>query len=162
MPSAIALDTTRVYWTNETVMGTVMSVPLDGGTPVTLASAQPLPSSIAVGATGVYWFNQGSGQAGTIMTVPIDGGSPIQLASTYFPSSAIAIDATYIYYWDYLSGTSTTTLMKLPLSGGTASPLASAPGNGPIVVNGTSVYWTFEPAGGTVDEGLILKLNLQN
>lgn len=57
---AIAIDSTNVYWTN--IGGTVMKVPIAGGT--TLASGQSSPEGIAVDATSVYWTNSG---AGTVM-----------------------------------------------------------------------------------------------
>ena len=61
-PAGIAVDATSVYWTNAT-SGTVMKVPLGGGTPTTLASGQNGPIGIAVDATSVYWVDQVSGGA---------------------------------------------------------------------------------------------------
>ncbi|WP_437503823.1 hypothetical protein [Sorangium sp. So ce1099] len=54
------MDATGVYWTN-TAGGTVMTVPIDGGSTSTLATGQNLPMGIAVDATSVYWTNYGSG-----------------------------------------------------------------------------------------------------
>lgn len=61
--SLIASRSTRrgVYWTDG-CSGTVMSVPLAGGTPTTLASGQT-PTDIAVDGSSVYWTNNG----GTVM-----------------------------------------------------------------------------------------------
>jgi sugar lactone lactonase YvrE len=63
-PNGIALDTASVYWTNSGD-GTVMKVPLGGGTPATLASGQSSAGSIAVDATSVYWVNNTAN--GTVM-----------------------------------------------------------------------------------------------
>jgi hypothetical protein len=60
-PSAIAVDGTAVYWTNDVTIlegGNVMKAPLDGGTPTTLASGQANPVAIAVDGTSVYWSTE--------------------------------------------------------------------------------------------------------
>ena len=52
----LAVDATAVYWAS----GSVMSVPLGGGTPVMLASGVLTPHDIAVDATCVYWTDNSS------------------------------------------------------------------------------------------------------
>jgi hypothetical protein len=65
--SSIAVDATRVYWTQGGPHdGAVMAVPIEGGTPVTLASNQPDPLGIALDATAIYWVNNGN-DTGSVM-----------------------------------------------------------------------------------------------
>ena len=47
------MDATSVYWTNYNSSGTVMKVPLDGGTPTALASNQSSPLDVVVDAASV-------------------------------------------------------------------------------------------------------------
>src|SRR6185369_13444718 len=46
-PRAVTVDGANVYWTNETD-GTVMKMPLGGGTPTALATGQSAPLAMAI------------------------------------------------------------------------------------------------------------------
>jgi hypothetical protein len=70
-PTAIAVDDSSVYWANQcleisqcsnteaTVVsgGTIMKIPLEGGTPSTLVMGQCDIDSIVVDSTSIYWTN---------------------------------------------------------------------------------------------------------
>jgi hypothetical protein len=60
--ASIAVDATRVYWTNQYGIdqGAVLSVPIGGGRAGALASGQGDPTSVAVDADNVYWIGGGS------------------------------------------------------------------------------------------------------
>jgi len=109
-PGAIAIDSTNLYVgamapsMDAGYVGTLMKIPLDGGTPVILATGDLTtgdPQYIAVDATTVYWTNTGALQVpanGSVMSVPIDGGTPTVLSAGEVQPSGIAVDSTSVYW----------------------------------------------------------------
>ena len=102
-PVALAVDATSVYWTNHgsgqfTSDGSVMSVPIAGGTPVTLAPGRVAPGGIAVDASNVYWTEYGgNGKAlGAVMAVPLAGGNPTSLVPARTDPGSLVVDATNV------------------------------------------------------------------
>jgi hypothetical protein len=119
----IAVDATGVYWAYSIYYsdnaapggtstpdggtagcaGTVLKVPVGGGTPITLASGQFCSGGqVAVDATAVYWMNgglQANGYTdGSVMALPLAGGTPIAVAAMQKTNSGLAIDATSVYW----------------------------------------------------------------
>jgi len=81
IPSSIAVDSTYVYWTDQS-SGDVKKIPLGGGTQITIASGQDGPEYVAVDHSYVYWMNvYTTGGGGAVMKAPLSGGTPITLAS---------------------------------------------------------------------------------
>ena len=107
---AITVDITSVYWISiakyNTGGGTVMNVPIGGGTPYHRFTPNQ-PEGIVVDRASVYWTN-GYG-SGTVMKAPIGGGFPTTLASGQNGPAGIAVDATSVYWTNGYGGT----VMKL-------------------------------------------------
>jgi hypothetical protein len=144
----LAVDATSLYWSTPmgSIVDAVMKVGLDGGTPTTLASVQPLVTGIAVDATSVYWVTHGVTANGTVMKVGLDGGTPTVLASGLDGPDAIAVDASGVYWVEDYDGR----VMRVGLDGGTPTVLASGQSEPiSIALDATSVYWTAY-GGGTV------------
>ena len=96
--------------------GSVVKVPIGGGTPTILTSDSAAIHDIAVDATTVYWTYPG----GTVKTIPIGGGTPTTLASVKGQPYGIAVDATHVYWTNGDGG-----VTKIPISGRTPTSLAS-------------------------------------
>jgi hypothetical protein len=142
-PTGIVVDAKNVYWTNDDWtapnLGTIMAVPLAGGTPTTLVAEQDLLNYLAVDDTNIYWTNCGSNGDGTVMSMPKSGGTSTVLASGLGCPQFIAIDSMNVYWtnnWDLK-------VMAVALGGGAPVTLASNERNPwGIAVDETSVYWT--------------------
>ncbi len=106
----------------------------DGRCVVTLASGQS-PKAIAVGGGAVYWINDDGASTATLMRVSVDGGKPETLATNLDQPIRLAVDDSSVYWLE------SSTLKKLPLSGGDPVILASGLSPLGIAVDGTSVYW---------------------
>ncbi len=163
-PQFLAVDAHNVYWTDlgsssggTTQVGSVLSVPIDGGTVATLATARPSPGGIAVDATDVYWVDFGTiTPPGDVMKVPIGGGTAVTLAtSTNGAPHQIAIDANNVYWTDGAA------VWQVPKAGGTPVMLGQGTLTSGVAVDSTYVYWTTEiaaDAGATTDNtGSIMK-----
>jgi hypothetical protein len=164
-PMGLALDTTNIYvWNSGTFSGqstlnnhdgTIVQIPLDGGTKLTLATqmevayAAPYNNAIAVDGKYVYWVAGASGNDGTIMKCPIGSATPSVLYGNQPFPEALATDGVNIYWSNW--GTFDTqgkynndgTIMKAPVDGGTPVVLASgqsAPAA--IAIDSANVYWT--------------------
>jgi hypothetical protein len=150
-PTSVAVDASFVYWANTGTSdnnyldGSVMKAPLGGGAAIVLASEQNQPAQIEVNARGVYWMND----AATLLSLPLEGASgalPQQLAtspSASFDLVDFVVDAASVY-WIATSGVIPFdgTVMKMPLTGGAPTVLASGQDYPEgIAVDGSSVYW---------------------
>ena len=106
-PGALAVDDTHVYWVNtlcappndggaECTENAIVSVPLGGGAPTTLASGEGQGEQIALDAVNVYWTTSSRDNSqfgmGPVLVVPKAGGTPATLASGQYDPTGIAVN----------------------------------------------------------------------
>lgn len=127
---AIALDDTRVYWTDRGQF--LWSVLKTGGEPIPVANAEG-NWGVAVDSVNIYWSDSDG-----VHSIPIAGGQP----STHSSARAqfMAADGTNLYWGEM--GTTLGSLWKMPIATGTSAVLASAGQMpGALAADGTNVYW---------------------
>lgn len=122
-------------------------------TPTILASGQDRPTGITTDGTAVYWATLG----GDVMKVDKSGGTPATMASEQTGALAIAVDSASVY-WTTVFGTRS--IMKVPLSGGAPTVIATGENPYGLAVTTDTIYWSdFGSDAGSVD-GAIMKAPL--
>lgn len=133
----LAVDATSVYW----AQGSVMQVPIAGGSPTTLACTDS--TDVAVDSANVYCLD--SDNPGGMSEAPKAAGSAVTslwTSSGGVSPVALAVDGTSVYWTS-----SDNEVRRVPIGGGSVTVVASGPGGaGQIVVDSANVYWTTETA----------------
>jgi len=150
-PFDIAIDATSVYWANYSndgnYTGTIMKVPVAGGSSVTLATGLIGAGGIAVDGSAVYFGGLTKDNAGScLFKVGLNGGSVKTLASG-FMDDPFALGPSGVYGTGDDGGG--LTIVRVPLAGGATAPvvpsssLVQTASSYGIAVDASSVYWTF-------------------
>jgi hypothetical protein len=108
--AAIAIDGVNLYYTEQSSLGPLGVLPLDGGAPTSIANDNGTWGVVSDG-TYVYYASPNSDAPtfdGAVVRVPLAGGTPTTLATGGYPE-VIAIDATSVYW----TSTRATSIMKV-------------------------------------------------
>jgi hypothetical protein len=159
--SSLAVGDGSVFWSNSgpssfepadfppDIMnqGAVVSSPIAGGTPGTLALSQDAPGPMALDDAAVYWmagnttFGDAGPSAAQILSVPLGGGTVHTLLSGMGSPYAIAAGHGLVAFASQ-SGAGAT-ISVLPREGGTPTMLATTERSvAGIALDATNVYWT--------------------
>lgn len=103
--AGIGIDGINLYYTEESYLGPVGKVPLDGGASTILATNNGTFGVVSDGSYVYYTSPNGDAPAydGAVLRVPVGGGAPTTLATGGGPWG-VAIDATSVYWTDTGSG----------------------------------------------------------
>jgi hypothetical protein len=154
-PWSVAVDAKNVYWTiQEDSFQTIgnhspiQAVPIDGGTPTTLAFSTCGSGAVATDGVDVFFTDCGS-----LMKVPTTGGTVVTMALEASSSGfgGVTLDANNVYWVSAGCGGYTGAVYSTPRAGGTVVTLASNQAPNGIAVDATNVYWSNAPPGmGTI------------
>jgi len=142
-PVGLAVRDSTVYFSDPSrADGTVLEVPVEGGSPTVISADNNFPNALAVEADTLYWVDSVPGRSAVMGLLP--GSATSTLATSQFFAGYIAVDSRGIYVSDYdgQSADHTGNILSVPLGGGTPTMLA-ANQKGPLslVVNDTGLYW---------------------
>jgi hypothetical protein len=143
-PSAIAIDSANVYWTNMHDWS-LRRVGINGGDVTQVDTANTDANGVAVNTAYVYWTSY---FGGAVMRAPIGGGAAQVFASSQLHASRVCLRDDNVY-WTNNSDSSQipSSVMMAPASGGVPTQLATSAGAVNIAVDDVAVYWT-DPASG--------------
>jgi hypothetical protein len=157
-PRGIAVDGTRVYWTNQGSTGTdgaVLSVPIGGGDVTVLASNRVAPFAVVAQGDSLYWMDGGDsrlGLMGVLLEIPKTGGASVVLASVMAPVT-IAAGPAAVYWAD--NEVANNDVFGVPLGGGASVALPSGSDLAlGLAVTSTTLYWT-------TAEGAVMSLAIE-
>jgi len=150
LPSALALDATRVYWTGAmpptglTAGGAVLSCSLGGcgSSPSVLASGVDDPTGVAVSGDSILWTEY---DVGSVVSCPLTGctAAPASVSSSQGGPTAIIADASGIYWVNYNGS-----LKRCASPSCTGGPTTLWVGQGTeaaitaLAADNTNLYWT--------------------
>jgi sugar lactone lactonase YvrE len=146
-PTSLAVDADYAYLLISYPAPSITRVPLDGGSPASLATS-PVPTGLAIDSTTVYWTDEDV-DGGAVLGVPKAGGTVTTLAGGLPPPGPIAVQGSAVYWASSGSGgaacdagcaPSVATVAK---TGGAISTLYTGPASSfpdAIVAHGSSVY----------------------
>lgn len=140
----IAVSPTALFWTTG-FDETVESVPLTGGVKTTLSSAQGYTNAVAFDGGAVVWTV--ADNPGGVWKHTLGSGAVPQQLSSAGQSTELAVSGGVAYF----AGAGE--IQKVPVSGGTPAPLASASSVWDVATDGAHVYWVVDsstPAAGAI------------
>lgn len=132
--------------------GSIVKVPLAGGSPITISSGDESPMGLALDAGSVYFTSGGSGHsAGVVTRVGKDGSAKTVLARGLEWPNGIAVDDAAVYWAEGGNGDGSAEpdgrvgarVMRLDKGSGVVLPLAIRQRNPEsVAVDATHLYWT--------------------
>jgi hypothetical protein len=154
-PGAIVVDATNVYWVNNafdkpgtdggTPGGSVVTVPIAGGTPTSLATTQAEPYGIAIDTVNVYWCDFYTGAV--VASPKTRAGTVVTLVSNQFAPESLVLASGSLYWVEQGldeegAAAEPGYVVRLAPDGGAELTLASSASTFNMAVDDVNIYWT--------------------
>jgi hypothetical protein len=138
-PWIIKVRNNRVYWSEDTGGGSVVSAPVGGGGPLSnLSGPQPSPRGFAVDDTHVYFVTEGA-DAGSLQRVQLDGGGLAVLAGQQGSPKEVVLTPTSAFWTVRDDGT----IMRYQIGTGAIAPILQKVDTAwGLTFDGTFLYFT--------------------
>ncbi len=99
----LAIDATNVYVTCYGTYGgtdgSIVKLPVGGGSPVTLVANQPNPIGVAVNATNIFWLNNAFGSTtGTLNSAPLSGAPITTFVTGMTYPDKLTLSGSFLYW----------------------------------------------------------------
>jgi hypothetical protein len=152
-PTAIQVQGTNVYWTQQDDPGAVVGTPIAGGTVTTVASGLHSPDSLSVDSTNAYWSEYGTTSSsngtqsynndGAIVQAPLVGGGTVTtIASMQTYPGGVTVNGSTVYWTVQGDMTANGAVLSVPVGGGTVSTIEMSQASPlTLTTDGTNVYW---------------------
>ncbi len=133
--------------TPDAAPGPCVPLPTQGGgyPPLTiLATGLVTPRAVAVDPASAYVMTGGGGASNNsaVVRIGLDGGAPATVATSDAGSDTLAIDSTSAYWVTSGGSAGNGFVLRAPLQGGPAEPLAATTNAYAVAVSGPTVYFT--------------------
>lgn len=134
-PKSLEVTDAGIFWIDE-LQASIKRLPLEGGTPMTVAAGQKDPRNLWADASSLYWLNKADG---TIQKVALgDGATPAPLAQGLVAPSSLVATADELFW---LSGSMPPAVMRVAKAGGAVTMVAAVgAGAKKIAVDEAFVY----------------------
>jgi Domain of unknown function (DUF5050) len=134
-PERVVVGGDVLYWTNSSA-GTVQKLALAGGTPTPMATQQGVTGGLAVDANALYWSSIGQKAVRSLSLA--NGGAVSNLATNQSTVLSVQIRNGMLYWADDDAGA----VFRVPVAGGTPTPLINGQSIHAIAVDDSHVYWS--------------------
>lgn len=167
---SIALDSGRLYWTEDSVRGeewtqilqygSLRTVDAAGGESTLLADGFLAPDSIVVDTESVFWIDHGSypfeiAPDGAVFAVSKGGGEPAVLAEGQWAPMAARVDDSGVYVTTSAPpeppDTGSGRITKWSKDGADMKVLVTGGLPGSLALDGADLYWSGHAYGGTLN-----------
>jgi hypothetical protein len=136
--TAIAVDDSNVYWADR-LEGTIVSVPVGGGSQRVLAADRGLPGDLVADDSDLYWVEK---RSESLWTMPKTGGLPRRLAQDFAGFANVAVYSGGVGWTNEAAALGAFQVLTVAKSGGEVRAVTPAvDAIDALATDGTHLFW---------------------